>query len=128
MIPLLPRQQQAYEFIKNYVILNGRTPSVTEVQKAMRYANHGAAHDMLKRLQRAKVIRLARASTRYSRVVIELVGSPADLAMQACRQLAFAYEMGKRRGGTVDWQDVDDAYLLATKAIEAAKSAERKET
>ena len=40
-----------------------------------------------------------------------------DVAFAACRTLVSAYRKGKRKGGSVDWSDVDDAHALAKQAL-----------
>ena len=43
----------------------------------------------------------------------------ADIALQACRQLVAAYEVGDLSdGSSIDWSDVDDAHRLAVEALE----------
>lgn len=45
-------------------------------------------------------------------------------ALRACEALVVAYEEGERAGGSVKWEDVDDAYQLARGAVGPAREAE----
>ncbi len=47
-----------------------------------------------------------------------------DQAMEACRRLVAAYKNGLNCDGSIDWSDVDDAHVMARKAIR--KSPRRK--
>lgn len=41
-------------------------------------------------------------------------------ALLACRQIADAYDDGARRGGSIDWADLDDANRYAREALALA--------
>ena len=41
-------------------------------------------------------------------------------ALVACRQIADAYDDGARRGGSIDWADLDDANRYAREALALA--------
>lgn len=48
-------------------------------------------------------------------------GAPgSEEAMQACAQLASAYQAGEDNGGSVDWSAIDEAHELALAALKAA--------
>jgi hypothetical protein len=41
------------------------------------------------------------------------------LALYACEQLVRAYKNGKANGGSIEWNDLDHAHLLAQRALKA---------
>lgn len=38
-------------------------------------------------------------------------------ADRACQLLVDAYDKGKKSGGSIDWEDIDDAYIVALDAL-----------
>jgi hypothetical protein len=52
----------------------------------------------------------------------------AELALQACRSLDYAYFRGKLKGGSIDWADLDEAHVEAVKAVRVANRAAKKGT
>jgi len=56
---------------------------------------------------------------------------PTDVSwdlLQACRALAQAYQNGADNDGSMRWEDVDDAWQLAVKAIKRAEAAATTDT
>jgi hypothetical protein len=43
--------------------------------------------------------------------------SKTKWALMACELLVDAYKQGAKRGGGIDWNDVDEAYNAALKAV-----------
>lgn len=44
-----------------------------------------------------------------------------QMAFASCEALKMAYDNGEANGGSVDWNEVDDAMMLAESALVARK-------
>lgn len=55
----------------------------------------------------------------WARIARELLRSKERLiaAMEACMKLVRAYENGKENGGSVNWEDLDQAHAAALRAV-----------
>lgn len=54
---------------------------------------------------------------------LEAIASAAPDLLTACNRLLAAYEAGARNGGSIDWEDVDQAHELAVQAVRKAGGA-----
>lgn len=114
-IQLSPPQRRVLNYLKQHVEKHGSAPNLIELQKITGYKSRGALYLMLQRLELAGAIR----RKRKGRVLIlEIAGSPMDLALEACAILKRAWKENGRGDRHFDYDELVLAYHRATKALD----------
>lgn len=74
-MPISPRQQRVFNFIRGYIESNGHSPTIAEIGEHFNYSSPATVHRILQILRDAGMI----ARQRYSRQ-IEIVAQPTAKA------------------------------------------------
>jgi repressor LexA len=63
-MPISPRQQRVFNFIKGYTASNGYSPTIAEIQECFNYSSGATVHRILQILQNEGMIRRVKFARR----------------------------------------------------------------